>query len=249
MLKRTAKINFDLLNEYSRALKIGVNLWHIRKLKNITQKELSDKAKTTQNIISKIEDGTYNPWSELVLKLANALWVPESLLLTQNIDWQLNEIIDVILKKAKSIWKEWIDILWILKLLYFIDLEYSNIKWFLLRNTEYIRYYAWPYDEFAYKSLHDTNNAIFYNKIDLLNKDDTEYTWFELKNWWMKKYSILNNEDVKIINKVLDYYIKYDSIQLKELSYETTPMKIIGATIWWNEWFNQVILWHWKVRL
>jgi hypothetical protein len=46
----------------------------------------------------------------------------------------------------------------------------------------------------------------------------------------MKKYTILDDEDINIIYNILDNFIDYDSIKLRELSYETTPMKNINAT-------------------
>lgn len=242
MLRPKARINNDWREERLRTLQIGENLWNIRKAKWISQQNLAKNANTTQNIISKIEDGTYNPWSELLMKLSSALKIDEEILLKKWIDWHTNEILDLILKKAKSVWKEYIDILWITKLFYFIDLSFKEIKGNILRNTSYTRYYAWPYDDYLYKSLNNNNYSIFVNKCIKENLSWYVYLSFQLNNGWMDKYSILNNEEIYLINKILDKYINYSSEELKVLSYNTIPMKEIGATIWGREWLNQVIL-------
>lgn len=54
--------------------------------KGISQQKLAKDANITQNIVSKIEDWSYNPWSDILVKLASALGVTESVLLMRNIE-------------------------------------------------------------------------------------------------------------------------------------------------------------------
>lgn len=54
---------------------MGLRIQEIRKKKGLSQEELSEKADTSQNYLSRIERGTENPTLDMLIKLSHALEV------------------------------------------------------------------------------------------------------------------------------------------------------------------------------
>ncbi len=51
----------------------GQKIIEARKIKDITQQQLSEKANITQNNLSRIEAGKYNPGLDILFRIADAL--------------------------------------------------------------------------------------------------------------------------------------------------------------------------------
>lgn len=54
-------------------IKLAVEIYRVRNLLDLSQQELAKRAKTTQRIISKIEDGSYNVGIDLLARICKAL--------------------------------------------------------------------------------------------------------------------------------------------------------------------------------
>jgi len=78
------------LEESKQLAKIGYNIAHYRKLRNMTQDELAEKADIAKATLSSIESSTRfpNPSILVIIRLANALNIPVQFIFefNQNID-------------------------------------------------------------------------------------------------------------------------------------------------------------------
>lgn len=54
-------------------IEIGNRITELRKLKGLTQNELAEKARITQNNLSRIETGKYSPGLDILMRIADAL--------------------------------------------------------------------------------------------------------------------------------------------------------------------------------
>ena len=75
----------EMVSRFSFQLTVGSNMYHRRKRRGLTQTALAKKAQVTQTIISELENGDYNPSTEMITKLANALDIDRSLLTRKDI--------------------------------------------------------------------------------------------------------------------------------------------------------------------
>ena len=69
---------------YKKRLNIWANIYHWRKYRWYSQKELAQKSELTQSIISTLEKWEYNPSLDVLTKLSSALNVPLEVL-TKNV--------------------------------------------------------------------------------------------------------------------------------------------------------------------
>lgn len=196
--------------------KKNINLWEKiywrRKDLQLTQLELSNLSWIPQNKISELENWNYwEPWFDLIENLSIALEIDFDYLNSKDITRKTFEVFQYIASKIK--WN--LDIMQFMKIPYFIDLESSFLFKKFITNFVYIRYNYWPFDKKVYS----------YQKTFSWNED-----WFE-----KFKITYLQKEELEIIDWVLKKYPVSNWKKLKELSYKTSPMKKLNATLWWNE--------------
>jgi len=203
---------------HKRMILLAEKIFGRRKDLNFSQWELAAKAGTTQRIISELENASYAPENgigmELYDKLAEALEIDRDYLLSDKIDRKTFELYSYIGAKLDWHW----DIMQFMKLPYFIDLEMTKALGFQLSNLSYIRHNYGPFDKsmYAYRTL------------------------FEGKSYELRLSYIQDFMDV--INKTLDALPIRNGEKLKLLSYETEPMKRLGATLGGKEGWNEKLM-------
>ena len=159
----------------------------------------------------------------MIENLSIALEIDFDYLNSKDITRKTFEVFQYIASKIK--WN--LDIMQFMKIPYFIDLESSFLFKKFITNFVYIRYNYWPFDKKVYS----------YQKT---------FSWNE--NWFEKfKITYLQKEELEIIDWVLKKYPVSNWKKLKELSYKTSPMKKLNATLWWNE--NMDVLLDFKCSL
>ncbi len=204
----------------NRLIRLGEKIYGRRKDLSLTQSELADLADIPQNKISQLESGTYGePGRDILERLSEALSIGIDYFLLDDIDRKTFEMYSCIIPKVQldEVWR------WqLIKIPYFIDLDFFSIFKKKLTNYEYFRYYYGPFDYKLYS----------YEKVLFETEGITETI----------KCSFLNNDELSIINKVINEIPVDDGEALKNLSYETYPMKNIWATIWWKEWWREVLV-------
>lgn len=185
----------------------------------ITQWELSERSGKPQNKISQLESGTYwAPGIELLKELSIALEIDESYLLEGAVDRKTFEIYNTFLPiiELDGPWS-----LQFIKIPFFIDCENFKNFWKMMTGYIYRRYNYGPFDK----------NVYLYQKI---------FSWYE--KWFPQfKQSFLKSTDIDIIHNILSKYPCNDGVKLKELSYQSYPMKKIWATLGGSEHWNQII--------
>lgn len=206
----------DKFKEYQKENEKFIILWEKiywrRKDLWLTQAKLSKLSSIPQNKISQLESWTYwEPWYEIIERLADSLQIDIDYLLSKDITRKTFEVYQYIISKIQSD----LDIMQFMKIPYFIDLSYFENFKKILTNFVYIRYNYWPFDKKVYS----------YQKI---------FSWKEtgFKDFI---FTYLQEEDFKIIDWVLKNYPIDNWEKLKKISYETTPMKKLKATLWWKE--------------
>lgn len=203
-----------------RLIKLGEKIYGRRKDLSLTQSELSDMTGVPQNKISQLESGTYGePGREILERLSGSLNIDINYFILDDIDRKTFEVYSYFIPKITldpiGRWQ-------LIKIPYFIDLEFFARFHSRLTNFKYFRYYYGPFDDKLYS----------YEKI---------LYWME--EWIASiKFSILDKEELATIDTVLREKPVNDGEALKNLSYETYPMKKLGATIWWREWWKQELV-------
>lgn len=194
---------------------VWMNLYHWRKYKWFSQEELAKKASITQSIVSELEDGDYNPTVDVLNRIANALGIKIDLLTRENFNWKFFESLDYFVSKIKNV-----DILKLMKLMFFADLDAYNIYWHKLTWLEYYRRYAWPFNNNIYiaDSFFEKENKEFKNKQNL------------------NKRIALTKDDEKFLDRVIEKYGKLSSTEIRDLSYKTEPMKGCKKTNEYKMW-------------
>jgi len=209
-------IKSNEFKQFQSRNKNSINLWEKiywrRKDLWLTQAELSGIAQIPQNKISELENWNYwEPWFDLIERLSDALKIDLDYLNSKDLTRKTVEVFQYISSKIK----ENLDIMQFMKIPYFIDLESYSLSKEIITNFAYRRYTYWPFDKKVYS----------YQKI---------FSWNE--NWFEKfKITYLQEEDLKVIDLVFKKYPVSNWKKLKELSYETYPMKKLNATLWWKE--------------
>lgn len=194
----------------NRLIRLGEKIYGRRKDLSLTQSELAEKADIPQNKISQLESGTYGePGRDILERLSEALKIDLNYFLLDEIDRKTFEMYLYIIPKIKldpvGRWQ-------LIKIPYFIDLEIFRTMKRKLTNYNYFRYYYGPFDYKLYS----------YEKV-LFELEDIDSASFS--------FSILSNEEKEIIDKVINEMPVNDGEALKNLSYETYPMKRLGATV------------------
>jgi len=194
---------------------VWMNIYHWRKYKGLSQEELAKGASITQSIVSELEDGDYNPTVDVLNRIANALNIKIDLLTKENFNRKFFESLDYFVSKIKGI-----DILKLMKLMFFTDYDALNIYWQKLTWIDYYRWYAGPFN----------NNIYIAN--DVFEKKNTE---FENKQN-LKKRVALTKDDEKFLDKMIEKYWKLSSTEIRDLSYKTEPMKGCTKTNEYKMW-------------
>jgi len=179
---------------------------------------LAEKASITQSIVSELEASEYNPSIEVLTKIADALEISIEYLTKENFNRRFFETLDFFIAHLPKI-----DILKLMKLVYFTDWKYyqqHNIKF---TGTNYLRRYAWPFNKEIY--LADT--------------------FFTKKNQYFLSQSILakrltfSPDDEKFLESIILEYGNLSSMEIKKKSYETEPMQ--GCTVGGDEKLGEVV--------
>ncbi len=204
-------------NTIKNQLIVGANIFHWRKYRGLSQQELAQKAKITQSIVSELEGWDYNPSLEIIQKIATALDVDYELIYKKHIIWKMIEAIDYMATKLK------LDTLKAMKLLFLIDYESFQKTENKLIWLEYRRRNRWPFNRDIYDA-----EAIF-------SPDKKEYKPIHFAN-----YLVLQKEDQRFIDIIIEKYGHMSALDLMEYTYRLEPMK--GCTIGWNERMGEKIL-------
>jgi transcriptional regulator with XRE-family HTH domain len=202
-------------SHFQRMIILGEKIYGRRYDLKLTQSELAKRAQTTQRIISELESGRYAPSNgigeELYDKLANALEIDRDYLFSDKIDRRTFELFAYI--GGKLNWK-W-DIMQFMKLPYFIDLESVKTKGFKISNLTYLRYEFGPFDKNIY-----SYRILFEGK-----RPQVEFCYI--------------TDFITDIDKTLQNLPIHNGEKLKIMTYETAPMKKLGATIGGKEGWNE----------
>lgn len=207
----------DFWNTIKTQLIVGSNIFHWRKYRWLSQQELAQKAKITQSIVSELEGWDYNPSLELIQKISTALDIDYELLYKKHIIWKMIEAIDYMASKLKM------DTLKAMKLLFLIDYESQQKTENKIIWLEYRRWNRWPF------------NRDIYDAEALFGADKKEY-----KPMKFASYLVLEKEDKKFIDIIIEKFWHMSSLDLMEYTYRLEPMK--GCTIWGNERMWEKIL-------
>jgi len=193
--------------KYNEKQQRHFNLWNKiyarRKDLWLTQWELWKLSWIPQNKISDLEHWVYwSAWIDLLERLSESLNIALEYLSSDNITRKTFELYNIILSNLKKP----ADIMQFMKIPYFIDLEAKKTNWIQISNYNYIRWGYWPFDKkvYEYQYLFSVENE---KGIDGL------------------KYIHLSEDEIKIIDDVLKQIPKENWKKLRDLSYETKPMK------------------------
>lgn len=179
---------------------------------------LAKKAQVTQTIISELENGEYNPSTEMISKLAYALEIDWSILTRKNCIRKMLETIEYLLHKVQTM-----DILKAMKLLYLADYESlqknkEEIVW-----LEYIRRNRWPF------------NKAIYQADDIFQKQQDAFVPLQIRT-----YTVLKKKDKEFLDIIAEKYGHMSSIELMKYTYQTQPME--WCTIGGSERMGEVVL-------
>ena len=194
---------------------MGEKVYGRRKDLSLSQEELAQRVGTTQRLISQIENGSYASkqgiGEDYYDRLAKALEIDRDYLFSEKINRKTFELFIYLEKKLRGE----LDIMQYMKLPYFIDLTSMKTSGCKLTNFEYYRCHYGPFDPrvYAYQSI--TKN---------FNQDI--------------KYSYLESM-IEMIDSVLENLPCENGTKLKKLSYETPPMKALGATLSGKEFMGK----------
>lgn len=194
----------DLSSTIKTQLILGWNIYHRRKYRWLSQSELATKAGITQSIVSDLEWWDYNPSVEMLSRLADVLWIKIELLIREDFNRRFFEALNYFVSKLKEI-----DILKLMKLIYFSDLEFNNTFWRKFTWMKYYRWHAWPFNSDIYSATK------FFKK----NEEHFENTSNIAKN------VALIDDDIKFLNKIIEKYWTMSSTEIRDKSYETKPME------------------------
>jgi len=198
-----------------RMILLSEKIYGRRKDLHLSQTELAKRAGTTQRIISQLEDASYSPskgiGEEMFDKLSSALKIDREYLVSDKIERKTFEIFAYLSEKLGNN----LDIMQYMKLPYFIDLEAVKKIGNQLTGFEYIRWNYGPFDKtvYSYKELFEGEEY----KIEYSYISD----FFEVIDSALENIPVNNGE------------------KLKKLSYETEPMKKLGATLGGGEYMGE----------
>lgn len=203
---------------HKRMILLAEKIYGRRKDLGLSQEELAKKSGTTQRIVSELENASYAPACgigiELYDKLAAALEIDRDYLLSDNIDRKTFELYAYIGSKLSWNW----DIMQFMKLPYFVDMEAAKTLGFQLSNLSYVRHNYGPFDKnmYVYRNLFEDKSY------------DLQWTYI--------------HDFIGLIDRALASLPIRNGDKLKKLSYETPPMKRLGATLGGKEGWNQKLI-------
>jgi uncharacterized phage-associated protein len=113
-----------------------------------------------------------------------------------------------------------VDILKLMKLMFFADLDAYNVFWQKFTWLKYYRRYAGPFNSDIYiaDSFFEKDNQEFKNKQNLI------------------KRVALTKDDEKFLDKIVEKYGKLSPTEIRDLSYKTEPMKGCTKTNEYKMW-------------
>jgi len=88
-------------------------------------------------------------------------------------------------------------------LFYFVELFYKETTSSTIRNSQYIRYKAWPYDQNLYNILKNAEGNIFYDTNVNENFDGSVYEEFFLIGNGMDNYTYINDNELYLIDDII----------------------------------------------
>jgi transcriptional regulator with XRE-family HTH domain len=136
--KRTTQLSDEKMKSTVRnQLTIGSNLYHRRKYNGLSQQVLAEKANITQSIVSELEAGEYNPSIETLTKIADVLGISMEYLTKEYFNRRFLETLDYFIAHLSKV-----DILKLMKLVYFTDFRYYEKNGVKFTGTPYFRWYA-----------------------------------------------------------------------------------------------------------
>jgi len=203
--KRTTQLDDEQMKSTIRnQLTIGSNIYHRRKYKGLSQQTLAEKANITQSIVSELEAGEYNPSIEVLTKIADALKVSIEYLTREHFNRRFLETLDYFIAHLRNV-----DVLKLMKLLYFTDVHYHEKNGMKFTGTKYLRRYAGPFNKDIY--LADT----FFTKNG---------QYFTPQSTLAKRLTLTKNDE-QFLDSIIAEYGKMSSVEIKKRSYATTPMQ------------------------
>ncbi|MDD3303218.1 MAG: DUF4065 domain-containing protein [Candidatus Gracilibacteria bacterium] len=206
--------------ENLRFINLGEKIYGRRKDLGLTQTELGKLSQIPQNKISEMESGTYgDPGYEILNKLSKGLNISVEYLDYDSITRKTVELYNHVFSKIKDV----PDIMQFMKIPYFIDLEFIKNHGKQITNFEYIRWNYGPFD----KKVYD------YQKLFSF---DNEKGIKDIKPIY------LTADEINVIDTVLSKIPKDHGQKLKELSYQTLPMKSLGVCLGDNKCMGEKLI-------
>lgn len=119
----------------------------------------------------------------------------------------------------------------LMKLSYIVDLTSIARGKEKLTDFNYIRYYYGPFDSNLYIDLKNLlDKKIILEKTEFTN-DGEESPYYSINENKDINLDLINKEEFKIIDEILDSLKGYGAKTLTNICYETKPMKAIGAKL------------------
>lgn len=184
--------------------KIGGFILELRKEKNMTQKDLSDKLGITDRAVSKWENGRGMPDLSLLVPLCEILGVKVNELLSgerldkknyqDNLEKNIINTIDYTDKKVKKIKKIFTIILSCVFAFAFMILTMYSIDINRMRNNKPVLFSTWGYDYFPPIDIHEEELEIAITDY-LVNKGDSEYKHYDNEKTFASINVYLINEN------------------------------------------------------
>ncbi len=194
---------------HHRMILLAEKIYGRRKDLELTQTEVAQRAATTQRIISELEDAAYIPQrgigEDLYDKLAAALEIDRDYLFSEKIERRTFELFAYLGQKLH--WEIHLDIMQFMKLPYFLDIKAVKKLGFQLSNFEYVRWQYGPFDKkiYAYQPFFEGKKCVV-------------------------EFSLIK-DFIELIDATIANLPVRNGNKLKKLSYETKPMKKLGATL------------------
>ena len=136
-----------------------------------------------------------------------------------------------------------VNITTVIKLAYFCDLWFNNENNQTISDYEYIRYYYWPFSEKIKEDIKYLQEQWYISEdsyIDYMWRECNEYLLTEKVNTLGKdEEESLNKKENEFMESILQDLSWFNAAQLWMLSYQTAPLKSIGAKPWGKEHFRE----------
>ncbi len=229
---KTFTLNAELVKKHAKKISIWNNIYHVRKYRGFSQEQLAELIWSSQKYISEIESWEKDFWVTKLYDIANALQVNSSLLWEPTVKRKVFEFIDYMLSK---IWE--IDgFLKLNKICYFTELESIELFKEKFLGLHMVRYNRWPFTKELYTIRNLFNSEVYFSQdyhceVEKITNNNPFHV-----------HTLLEDDDYKFIDDVIEKYAHLSAAKLSDLAYATEPMKRLGATKWWNEYLNTVLI-------